>query len=225
MNLDIGLVWAGAVWLLVLMFGILVGILLLGLLFGWPLMWATISTEGSDAFDALSRSYAYTLQRPLYYLFYAMLAGVLGGLTWLVVLMFGEGVIQLCWWAADWAVFDEQRMSAIAAAADAGERPSSELVTPLGEFGAQVVGLANWSLRAVTYSFAYGYFWVCASAFYLLLRREVDHTETDEIYLDDDSYEYGLPPLKDDDAGVPDVANDTGHARTTDEPETDDETG
>ena len=50
-------------------------LLLLGLLFGWPLMWATISAEGTDSFDALSRSYAYTFQRPLHYLFYVVVAG------------------------------------------------------------------------------------------------------------------------------------------------------
>ena len=60
MNSDAGLIWSGLVWVFVLGLGVLVGVLLLGLLFGWPLMWATISTEGTDTFDALSRTYAYT---------------------------------------------------------------------------------------------------------------------------------------------------------------------
>ncbi len=55
---------AGLAWPFVLLLGLLMAILLLGALVGWPLMWATISVEGTDAFDALSRSYAYTYQRP-----------------------------------------------------------------------------------------------------------------------------------------------------------------
>ena len=78
---------------LALVAGLLMAILLLGLLFGWPLMWATISTEETDSFDALSRSYAYVFQRPLHYLFYAFVAGVVGWLGWLLVANFAAGVI------------------------------------------------------------------------------------------------------------------------------------
>ena len=207
MNLDGGLIWSGLVWLLVLIIGLFIGVLLLGLLFGWPLMWATISTEGTDTFDALSRTYAYTLQRPLHYLFYVVLVGALGALTWLLVLAFGEAVIHISWWAADWGVFDEQRMQAIVAAANGSQTAASESeISSSGKIGIWMFRFANGTVRAVTYSFAYGFFWVATSGIYLLLRREVDHTETDEVYLDDDSEAYGLPPLKEDDKGVPTIA-------------------
>ena len=52
-------------------------VLLLGLIFGWPLMFSTISTEGTDAFDAISRSYAYVFQRPFHYLFYTILITIM----------------------------------------------------------------------------------------------------------------------------------------------------
>ena len=77
-------------------------LLLLGVLFGWPLMWATISAEGTDSFDALSRSYAYTFQRPLHYLFYAIVAGFIGWLGWLLVQNFAAGVVWMGYWAAGW---------------------------------------------------------------------------------------------------------------------------
>jgi len=35
----------------------------------------------NDSFDALSRSYAYVFQRPLHYLFYALVAAVFGALA------------------------------------------------------------------------------------------------------------------------------------------------
>ena len=83
---------AGLVWFLPLAGGLLASILLLGLLFGWPLMWATISSEGTDSFDALSRSYAYTFQRPLQYLLYAIVAAVFGGSG----LAFGNELCRRC---------------------------------------------------------------------------------------------------------------------------------
>ena len=65
MRLDVGLLVAGIVWPLVLIGGLLMGIMLLGLFFGWPLMWGAIGTEASDSFDALSRSYSYVISGPI----------------------------------------------------------------------------------------------------------------------------------------------------------------
>ena len=61
-------VLAALVWPLVLAGGFVMTVLLAGVLLGWPLMWATISVEGTDSFDALNRTYAYVFQRPLRYL-------------------------------------------------------------------------------------------------------------------------------------------------------------
>jgi hypothetical protein len=207
MNADVGLLWAGLVWIFALIFGALMALLLLGLLFGWPLMWATISTEGSDAFDALSRSYAYTFQRPLHYLFFAIVAAVLGALTWMLVLQLGAFIVHFTWWAADWGIFDEKRHG-FALAVAAGDTQALEEFSPLGRFGLRLIGLCNSLVFAAAYSFSYGYFWVAATAMYLLLRREVDHTETDEVYTDDEGELFGLPPLAKDAAGVPGVANE-----------------
>jgi hypothetical protein len=168
-------------------------------------MWATVSSEGSDAFDALSRSYAYTFQRPLHYLFYVLVVGVIGALAWLLVLQLGEGIIHLSFWATHWGVFDEDRMAIIVAAAS-GEKIAEDQLSTTARIGAWLISLGNGLVRAIAFSFAFGYFWVAASGMYLLLRREVDHTETDEIHVDDDGQTYGLPPLERDERGVPGVA-------------------
>jgi hypothetical protein len=44
-----------------------------------------------------------------------------------------------------------------------------------------------------------------ASAAYLLLRKDVDETEMDEIYLADQRRTYDLPPLKSDADGIPQI--------------------
>jgi hypothetical protein len=58
-------------------------------------------------------------------------------------------------------------------------------------------------LLAVGYLFSY--FWTASTAVYFQLRRDVDHTETDEVCLDADQSEptSDLPPIKNAPAGVP----------------------
>ncbi len=68
----------GVLWPLVLFGGFVMAFLLLGLFFGFPLMWSAISAEGTDSFGALSHAYSYVYQRPLRYLGYAFVAGTGG---------------------------------------------------------------------------------------------------------------------------------------------------
>ncbi len=102
MKTDFLAVVAALIWPLVLAGGFVMTILLVGVLLGWPLMWATISVEGTDSFDALNRTYAYVFQRPLRYFFYAIVAAVIGWLGWIVVENFAASVIWLASWAASW---------------------------------------------------------------------------------------------------------------------------
>ena len=78
--MKLSLLFGGILWPFVLLTGLIAAIMLVGLSVGWPLMHAAVSCEGSDSFDALSRSYSYVYQRPIHYLFYAVTATILGAL-------------------------------------------------------------------------------------------------------------------------------------------------
>jgi hypothetical protein len=188
--------WLGIfLWPLVLVLGLLMALLLLGLLFGWPLMWATISAEGTDSFDALSRAYAYTFQRPLHYLFYAAVAAVIGWLGWLVVENFAAGVVWMGYWAVSWGCSSDQLDRLL----NSGEGVSVRAI----HFWAGCV-----KLLAVGYLFSY--FWTATTAIYFLLRRSVDATEMDEVFLDADAGEESsaLPTILADQAGAPVVGDE-----------------
>ena len=103
---------AALVWPFALMLGLLMAILLLGALVGWPLMWATVSVEGTDAFDALSRSYAYTYQRPWRLLWYVLFVGLLAVVSMFVVKLFATSAIALGDWSIDWGL-DKPTLNAI----------------------------------------------------------------------------------------------------------------
>jgi len=201
LRFGVGIFLAALVWPLALLAGLIMTVLLLGVVFGWPLMWSTISTEGSDSFDALSRSYAYVFQRPLHYLFYALVAAVLGALGWLLVSNFAAAVIWLAYWGASWGAGGAQ----VSEIATLGEELSG-----IAYAGAVVLGFWAGLVKLLAAGYLYGYFWVAATAIYLLLRRDVDATEMDEVYLDEDAGEqaFDLPPMQTDEAGAPVVADE-----------------
>ena len=211
MRLDFGVLLAGLAWPLALLAGFLMTLLLLGLLFGWPLMTCTISVEGTDPFDALARAYAYVFQRPLQFLFYGLVAALFGALGYALVLLFTETMIYLAFWGASWGA-GSARIDEIAAVMNgAPVLPSSDPLEGPREpgrlfwLGAGLLNLSVGLVRSVATAFSYSFFWCLATALYLLLRHDVDQTEFDEVYLEDADEPYGLPPLKPDRHGVPTV--------------------
>jgi hypothetical protein len=92
----------GLLWPLVILFGLVMAVVLVGLV-GWPLMYATISTEGSDSFDALSRTYSYVYQAPWHYLWYSFLAVAYGAVVVFFVGLMGSLMIYLGKWAVNQA--------------------------------------------------------------------------------------------------------------------------
>jgi hypothetical protein len=95
---------AGLFWPLVILFGLVMALLLVGLV-GWPLMYSTISTEGSDSFDALSRSYSYVYQAPWHYLWYGFIAVIYGAALVFFVGLIGSLTVYLGKWAVGQAPF------------------------------------------------------------------------------------------------------------------------
>lgn len=240
---DAGLAGLAVFWPLALVGGFVAAVVMLGLLFGWPLLWAAVGVERADAFDAIGRMYAYVYQRPLHYLTYAVLAMLYGALGWLLVAGFAAAAVYLTVWAASWAA-GAQRMADLAAdvphqavmitwplpaagptASDnaaAAAAHSSQALTARG-FG--VGALTFWvaGVKLLALGFAFSYFWTASTAIYLLLRLHTDNRELDEVYLEDDRPRV-LPSLSKDEAGVPQVAEPqqapaaTGEVRPVTEP-------
>ncbi len=190
---NIGLLVLAVIWPLFLAAGLLMAIFLIGLLFGWPLMWAAIATESGDSFDALNRAYSYVYQRALKYALYGLIAAVLSVLGGWVVWMFASAVVHLAHWGAAWG-------------SGAGV-PADQLTTP-GKWAVNVLRFWDGIVRIVAIGFVYSSLWSAAAAIYLLLRQDVDGTPIDDVQLDEPQEAYGLPPLQTDEAGVAGVADE-----------------
>lgn len=199
MRVDILLDLMGLLWPVMLLAGLFLAILLIGLAVGWPLMWATISVEGSDAWDAISRAFAYTFERPLHLLFYVWLGSLLGIVGILVFELFADATYYLSVLATSWGMGDDR----IGTLASTGNPESAGFGWWL------IVDFWRGCLDMLKSAFQVGFFWANATAIYLLLRRSADATEMDEIALPDRQSMYEPPTLATGASGMPSPADET----------------
>jgi hypothetical protein len=185
-SLDFGSVLAGLFWLFVILASLGALWLLAGLLFGWPLMWPTISAErDGDTFEAFSRSFSYVYGKPLHYFFYVVIAAAFGALCWAVVAGAALIVQEFGFWALSWGggsqAVGQLRDQALAVAA--GALPGEDVDRGFA-VGATLVGWCVALIHAIATAFRYTFFFTAASAIYLLLRHDVDEKEMDEVYVE-----------------------------------------
>ncbi len=193
MRSDLGAAALGGMWPVMLLGGLLITVFLLGLFFGWPLLFASISTEATDSFDAVSRTYSYVQQRPWQYLWYAVVATVLSWFGALLADNFASAVIHFTHWMVS---------------VGSGQARIAELTAGRGGelFGAQAIWFWNGVVRVVALGFLVSHFWVAATAIYLLLRHDTDGAELDEVFVETSGETFGLPPVETDAQGVTIVA-------------------
>jgi hypothetical protein len=123
----------------------------------------------------------------------------------MIVAHLSASVIDLSYWATSWGAnlgsVDQPRIEVLQGVAVDKETSSESMLS----FAQNTIGFWNGLVRTIAAAFLYGLFWCMASSVYLLLRKEVDDTEIDEIYIVDERRTYELPPLKSDEQGVPQV--------------------
>jgi len=191
LNFDIGVILASVLWIVAIVAGIGVAVLLTGFFFGWPLMWPTISAEeDGDVYEATSRTFAYTFQAPIQYLFYVSISIAI----WVPSVMLVQNFTSL----AEQVVF-----SGMNVAADEGQliqdyltgKVSLDGQSQIFIIGANIISGLHWFAHLMADAFCVGFFFASFSGIYLLLRRFVDHTPLDEVFVIDDRTKYGLEDL------------------------------
>jgi hypothetical protein len=195
MRLEVGVFVASLIWPLVLLGGFVMAFLLLGLFFGFPLMWGAISAEGTDAFGALSHAYSYVYQRPLRYLCYTVIGALAGVLGWYLVTLFAYWIIDLSRWGISWGSGVNQLALV----------EGYESMGRVADTGAAIILFWTNCLNLLAYGFIFSYFWTSTTTIYFLLRRLVDATELDEVFMPGDQAKHGLPSLKTGPDGMPRV--------------------
>ena len=177
MRTEWGLAFAGAVWPLVLLGAVVLAILAVGMIAGWPLMVACVGVERGDSFQAISTAFSYLYQRPLHYAFYAIVALLVSIPTLLVAGLFAHATADLAMWATSFGMGHERTATVLDGLAAGGPAAAA--------WGVKALGFWTRGLETLLSSFGWGYFWAIATAAYLLLRQDVDGTELDEVVLDE----------------------------------------
>jgi hypothetical protein len=193
---------------LALILAAVIAFLMIGLVAGWPLMWPTIAVEGSDSFDAISRSFSYVWARPFRYGLYWLVAAVYGTVCYLFVRLFAFIVLRAthCW--AGWAMkLADRPQYAVGAGKldvmwarptfDVFHGPMQYEAMGASESAAAVV-LAAWVyvVSAVVLAFLATFFFSAATNIYYLLRQKVDATDLDDVYVEEVEEEELAPPAE-----------------------------
>lgn len=171
-----------------LLSALLIVLLTIGLVLGLLLMCTAVSTEGTDSFDAISRSFSYIYARPWQYAWYHLVALVYG----VVCVGFFSFITYLTFRVA---LFTGQlgmgesfaQIRAYMMGAD-----SAEMLT-----SAKLAGFILFALvlvcAGVAISYAISYIFSAKTIIYFLLRQSVDGTEMTEIYDEEDEEDGALP--------------------------------
>jgi hypothetical protein len=206
----VGEVLVGLLWVIPLVFGFLMAVLLIGLVAGWPLMLAAISTEGSDAFDGFGRSFSYIYDRPWRYAWYGLVAVAYGtvvtlfvwGLTVLFVYLAGLGIASGM--GADrTAELFRSNPALLGGPNLIAGRDQGVLV-----IGPPLVGVWLNLVALLIVGFVYSYLLSAWTIIYFLLRRIDDATDLDQVYLPDEEQHDDLLPLIEQPTSEPKILSD-----------------
>lgn len=192
--------WTGLVlgFPLALLAGFLIVLLAAGLLAGWPLMLPAMAAEGTDAFDAVSRSFSYVFARPWRYLAHHAVLLLYAIPSVAVVMAFA------CAFSHVAVATGEAGMG------EAFSGPGNTLRAALGTIGIgpgaslpadSLARLFGWLLSAMTLvvfglaaSYLPAYLLTGWTVSYFLLRRSVDGTPVTEVWEEEAEEDLDAPP-------------------------------
>ena len=193
---GIGALIIGAGFFLAILLGLLIAFLAIGLTAGFGLMYPTITVEGSDCFDAISRSFSYVFSRPWRTILYSLVALVYGTLCYLFVRLFAFLALMAARTFVGWGVFTGGRN-----VPEGADRLDALWPTPTFDnfhgpvnwaalSGAEALGallLAIWVylVAAVVAAFLLSFYASAGTMIYLLLRRHVDATELNDVWVEE----------------------------------------
>lgn len=194
----------GVLFVVLIGVGVLVACAVVGTICGAGLMYPTIAVEGSDAFDAVSRSFSYVFARPWKIAIYTFIGIIYAALTYvflrfMVYLTLSLLHTFLTLWTADVGP------DGTASLANAWRGPSGlfNLFEPLDTFNLTFgESVAAWAITFWAYLFigllaAYllSYFVSVNTIAYYLLRYDVDAAEIDDVYLEPTEEDFEDAPI------------------------------
>ncbi len=197
----VGDILMGVLWFLALLGGLAIAFITIGTLAGGSLFAPVIAAEGSDAFDAISRGFVYVYSRPWKSLLYGLTLVIYGSLCYLFLRFFVWVML-----AATHAFVGLGLLGSRAYAGAGADKldvvwrmPTFMDLRPHGFdfYGLSVMGAGEVLLAVFITIWVYlvwgllqswllSFYFSGSSMAYLLLRKDVDAIEIDEIYMEEE---------------------------------------
>ncbi|MDR4507002.1 MAG: hypothetical protein MRJ65_01980 [Candidatus Brocadiaceae bacterium] len=167
---------------------------MLGICFMFP----TISAEGSDAFDAMSRAYSYVLSRPKQYFFYFFIK-MLYGLSCFVIIAFVAWLVMQMTFCTLGIGMGESFDAVLSFIAEKCNVACLGFCSTASSGGKEMaVVLDRWPLKFLAYvligyiflikllvwNFAVTYIFSAKTIIYFLLRKDIDSTDVADVYVE-----------------------------------------
>ena len=172
LSLPVVDLFGAVLYLLMLVLGIIATVVLVVHVLALPMLVPALSVEGTDAFDAIQRCYAYVIGRPLRYFSYVLLLCVLGVIAATIALKLASLSLEMTDWAASFI------------ANDATQRA----LTGDGELGAtkrfahQLIETWRSAVHLIVAGYIVSLFFTSATLLYLAIRRICDGQGLSEIW-------------------------------------------
>ena len=197
---DFAAIIIGAAFFLALLVGFIITLVLVGLAGGFSLMYPTIAAEGTDSFDAISRSFSYLYARPWRLGSYALAGLVYGSITYLFVRLFAwlvlassHAAVGLLMWRD--VAGQPDTMHAIWPPPPTYSNLSYDIpfinLSGMQSIAAVLLSFWVYLMVALVAAYAVSLYYSISTIIYFLMRREVDATELDDVYLDPHDEEMG----------------------------------
>ena len=212
-GLGIGEVLTSLLFFLPLLAGFVMSLVAIGTVGGLNLMFPTIAVEGSDSFDAISRSFSYVYARPWRMTFYSLVALIYGVICYLFVRFFAFLMLKLTHQAVDWGVRADGNSGLMSKFNTMWSGPSFEnlhggfdwsVCWGAQAFGAWIIAFWVYVVIGFVIAFLISFFFSANTVIYYLLRNRVDATDMDDVYVEEEPAEE-VPPVSEEPAKTEDA--------------------
>ena len=172
-----------------LVFGLLTVLFLIGSVFGANLAFPVIAYEGSDGFDAISRSFCYVYTRPWWLFCYTTIAAAFGTVSYLFVRLFGYLLLVTTWLLMDVGIFSRGEEPAKLARIWAKPNFFELLGTNAGpanvteSIASFIIHITVLLVIGLVVAFVVSFYFCSSTIVYSLMRRKVDNIDMDRIYI------------------------------------------
>jgi hypothetical protein len=170
--------------------GVLITVVLIGTVAGFNLMFPAIAYEGSDCFDAISRSFSYVYAKPWRMGFYTTIAAVYGAICYTFVRFFAfllllttHLFVRLGVWAENSkevnklaAIWSEPRFMNLSGSSSLAIANWSQSI------GAFLINLLLLIVVGLVVSFVISFYFSANTIIYSLMRNRVDNTALEDIF-------------------------------------------